>query len=278
MSSVKRAFQVLNLLAVRAPLGVRAVAQQLNLPLGSTHRILIDLEAESVVERTPAGDWELSFRLLEITGFQIERIQIPQIARPMLERLAETSEESVHLSAPSGAETVCLDKAQTNFRLQLSTRIGSHGPMYCTGSGKALLAFLPEGEREDLSAAQPFRAVTPHTITSLSALRRELQRTRERGYSLDHEEAVLGVHCVGVPILNRFGRPVAAISISGASPKAAGPQLERLVQALQDAAAYVSRRLGHAGQHGEAATSGKAKPERKGSVAVRMREKEDTFR
>ena len=153
----------------------------------------------------------------------------------MLERLAETSGESVHLSAPSGTDSVCLDKAQTNFQLQLSTRIGSHGPMYCTGSGKALLAFLPEAERESLSAAQPFRAVTPHTITSLAALRRELQRTRERGYSLDHEEAVLGVHCVGVPILNRFGRPVAAISVSGASPKAAGP-------ATRPARAGVARR------------------------------------
>jgi DNA-binding IclR family transcriptional regulator len=276
MSSVKRAFQVLSLLAARAPLGVRALAQQLGLPLGSTHRILIDLEAESVVERTPAGEWELSFRLLEITGLQIERIQIPQIARPMLERLAETSGETVHLAAPSGTETVCLDKAQTNFQLQLSTRIGSHGPMYCTGSGKALLAFLPDAERESLSAAQLFRAVTPHTITSLAALRRELQRTRERGYSLDHEEAVLGVHCVGVPILNRFDRPVAAISISGASPKTAGPQLDRLLQSLREAASYVSRRLGHAGEPHVAA--GKVKVDRKGGIAARVREKEDTIR
>ena len=73
MSSVKRAFQVLSLLAARAPLGVRALAQQLGLPLGSTHRILIDLEAESVVKTdAQRGEWELSVPpATKVTGLQI---------------------------------------------------------------------------------------------------------------------------------------------------------------------------------------------------------------
>jgi DNA-binding IclR family transcriptional regulator len=246
MSTIRRTFRLIKLLAARGPLGVRAIAQQLGVPLGSTHRILIDLEAESVAQRSPTGDWELSFRLLEITGLQIERIRIPQIARTIIEKVAELTGETVHLSAPNGAEAVCIDKAQTNFHMQLSTHIGSHGPMFCTGSGKALLAFLPPGELQRAVAAQPFRAVTPNTITSAVALQRELQLTRQRGYSLDHEEAVLGVHCVGVPIFNHLGRPVAAISVSGASPKSDGAALDSLVATLREAATYVSRRLGFA--------------------------------
>jgi len=270
MSSVKRTFQVASLLAARAPLGVRAIAQQLQLPLGSTHRLLLDLESESVAERTPDGEWELSFRLLEIAGLQIERIQIPRLARPIVEKLAETTGETVHLSAPSGAETVCIDKAQTNFQLQLSTHIGSHGPMYCTGSGKALLAFMGADEAERAIAAQPFRAVTPHTIVSAAALRRELQRTRQRGYSLDHEEAVVGVHCVGVPIFNRFGGPVAAISVSGSSPKGAGIALDRLVDSLKEAASYVSRRLGYGGEAADAAPLPRQTPARRPARARRL--------
>ena len=245
MSSIKRAVQVFDLLARRGPLGVRAVAQLLKLPLGSTHRILLDLEADSIIERSPADEWELSYRLLEITGLQLERIQLPHLARPVIEQLADTTGETVHLSAPSGGETVCIDKVQTNFDLQLSTRVGSHGPMYCRGSGKAILAFMNPEEQASVIAAIPLKAVTPHTITSISALRRELERTRRRGYSLDHEEAVVGIHCIGVPILNHLGRPVGAISVSGASPKADGAALDALVVELKQAGGYVSRRLGY---------------------------------
>ena len=68
MSSINRSVHVLELLARKGPLGVRAIAQQLKLPLGSVHRLLLDFEAEAVTERTPGGEWELSYRLLEITG------------------------------------------------------------------------------------------------------------------------------------------------------------------------------------------------------------------
>ena len=85
MSSIIRSVQAMDLLARKGPLGVRAVAQQLQLPLGSVHRMLLDLAEAGVVDRTPAGEWELSFRLLEITGLQLERIDLPRLCRPFAE-------------------------------------------------------------------------------------------------------------------------------------------------------------------------------------------------
>ena len=78
MSSIIRSVQAMDLLARKGPLGVRAVAQQLQLPLGSVHRMLLDLAEAGVADRTPSGEWELSFRLLEITGLQLERIDLPR--------------------------------------------------------------------------------------------------------------------------------------------------------------------------------------------------------
>src|SRR4030095_4915407 len=66
MRNATRSIQVLELLARRGPLGVRAIANALALPLGSTHRLLQDFDAENVVERTPDGAWELSYRLAQI--------------------------------------------------------------------------------------------------------------------------------------------------------------------------------------------------------------------
>lgn len=244
MTSIPRAVRVIDLLARRGPLGVRAVAHQLAIPLGSAHRILIDLAGEAVVERSADGDWELSYRLLEIAGAQLERVQLPRLARPVLEQLASDTRETTFLAVPSRDEIVYLDKVQTDLQLQLNVELGTRRPMHCTGLGKAILAFLPEAQQEQVLAASPLRAFTPHTIVDPMLLRLDLERTRQRGYAIDREEIILGVHCVAVPILNHAGRAVGAISVAGTTPKAEGERLDALLARLKTAGEYVSRRLG----------------------------------
>lgn len=244
VSSVLRVVHVINLLAHRGPLGVRAVAQQLGLPLGSAHRILTDLSTESIVERTATGEWELSYRLLEIVGVQLERVQLPRLARPILEQLASDTRETAFLAVPSRDEIVYLDKVQTDMQLQLNVELGTRRPMHCTGLGKAILSFLPQAQQEQVLAVSPLRAYTPSTITDPMILRLELQRTRERGYAIDREEIIPGVHCIAVPILNFAGQPVGAISVAGTTPKTEGERLDALVLRVRSAGEYVSRRLG----------------------------------
>jgi IclR family acetate operon transcriptional repressor len=236
----------MELLARKGPLGVRAVAQQLGLPLGSVHRMLLDLEAENVVERDAAGAWELSHRLLEITGRQLDRVQFPRLAHPFCERIAQATRETVNVNATNGLTSVCVDKVRGNEGMQLDWRIGSRGPLYCGGSAKAILAFMSEADQEQV-LAQPMPAFTPSTLTTPEALRIELGRVRERGYSIDDQEIVTGVFCVAVPILDRLGRPVGAISVTGPTPKAPGPEVMPIVEMLNEACGHVSRRLGYVG-------------------------------
>ena len=245
MSNTRRTVTILDLLARRGPLGVRAVAQQLALPLGSVHRILLDLAEENVVERTADGNWDLSLRLFEITGRQLDRVQWPRLVRPFAEKIAEATRETVNVSALSGGNGICIDKVRGNAGMQLDAPIGSGGPLYCGGAGKAMLA-MSEAEQARIFSA-PLKALTKHTITDHDALRREIAAIRGRGYSIDNEEVVMGVHCVGVPIVDRNGHPVGAISISGPSPKAPGPALDALVAMLTPACGHVSRKLGYVG-------------------------------
>ena len=245
MSSINRAVQALDLLARKAPLGVRAIAQQLDLPLASVHRMLTDLEEEDVVGRTPNGEWELSFRLLQITGCQLDRVELPRLARPFAEKIAAATSETVNINALTGLEAVCIDKVRGNERMQLDFSIGSRGPIYCGGAGKAILAYLPEAKRA-MALAGPLIRLTPKTLVDRQAVECELERIRARGYSIDDQEVVTGVYCVAVPILDRNGYSVGAISITGPSPKAPGKEIEPLVAMLSEASEYVSRRLGYA--------------------------------
>lgn len=236
----------MDLLARKGPLGVRAVAQQLKLPLGSVHRMLLDLAEEDVVERTPDGEWDLSFRLIEIGGLQLDRIELPRLAHPFAERIAAATRETVNLYAVSGLTCVCVDKVRGNEGMQLDMRIGNRGPMTGGGAGKAVLAFMPE-ETVDRVLSEPIVGMTPSSITDPGRLRAELKRVRQRGYAIDDQEIVTGVYCVSVPILDRNGRPVGAISITGPSVKQPGPEVMPLVALLNDACGFVSKRIGYAG-------------------------------
>jgi len=246
MSAITRSVQAMDLLARKGPLGVRAVAQQLSLPLGSVHRLLLDLSEEGIVDRTPSGEWELSYRLLEITGLQLERIELPRLFRPFAETIAAATNETVNLNALYGHYGVCIDKVRGNEGMQLDNRIGSRGPLNCGGAGKAMLAFMDETEREQVYEA-PLESLTPFTITDPARLRAEIEQIRKRGYSIDDQEVVAGVYCVSVPILDRLGHAAGAISITGPSVKKPGPDVAPLVAMLQDACRHVSHRLGYSG-------------------------------
>ncbi|WDR03462.1 IclR family transcriptional regulator [Devosia algicola] len=246
MSSVRRTIQVLDLLARKGALGVRSVAQQLDLPVGSIHRLLNDLEAEAAVERNAEGTWQLGYRLLDIVELQLDGLGFQRLARPFCEAIAAAVGETVNVNVTSGDGCVCIDKVRGNESMQLDWKVGSRGPLHCGGAAKAILAFLSDADQHRIVNA-PLPRFTPNTITAASALREELERIRKRGYSIDNQEVVLGVFCVAVPIVDRTGRPVGAISVSGPSPKAPGSTVQPLVDQLSAAAGEISRRLGYAG-------------------------------
>jgi DNA-binding IclR family transcriptional regulator len=251
---MERVIRALDLIARKGPLGVRAVARQLDLPLGSLHRLLLDLEKEGVVARTPDGEWEMSFRLLEITSYQLGRAELPRLARPFAERLSAVTHETVNVNVLNGLEAICIDKVRGNEAMQMDLRIGARGPIYYGGAGKAMLAYLPDDERREVLNG-PLEALTPNTIVDSKALEDELGRIRRRGYSIDNQEIVLGVYCVAVAVLRGDGRPVGAISITGPSPKAPGKAVMPLVKLLSEACENISRRLGYAGEWPPTATA-----------------------
>ena len=151
------------------------------------HRLLQDIEDEGMAERTPAGEWELSFRLLEIAGLQLERIELPTLCRPFAERMAEATRETVTINALSGLHGVCIDKVRGNDGMQLDMRIGARGFLYCGGAGKVMLADMTKAEQQQVLDG-PFTALTPKTIIDPAVLGAELGHIRARGFAIDDQE------------------------------------------------------------------------------------------
>lgn len=144
-----------------------------------------------------------------------------------------------------GFEVVHIDKSESLERIGVSSQIGSRGMLHSTGLGKTLLATRPDGFLEAyLKVASHPRYPVP--VADPTALRRKIERTRERGYSVDDEEDSIGVRCVGVAVRGAGGSLLFAISLTGPSPRFTRVRIEELAPSFISAAQNLSRSFGWA--------------------------------
>jgi IclR family acetate operon transcriptional repressor len=221
------------------------VAQRLDLSVGVCHRMLSTLVRAGYVEQDPRTRWyQLGLKVLELRGAAAGPLRISVQARPYLRDLMLRAGLRVHLAVYRGGDIIYIDRVDTSATAEHYVPIGKRSPAYATSLGKAILAFLPSDDIEAYLARAPFPGFTRNTITSAEGLREELARIRERGYSLDVGEQDLDAHCVGAPIFDYTGNPIASLSVAGHAASIAD-DIPRLSLAVTIAATDVSRRFGH---------------------------------
>ncbi len=198
----------------RAGLSAKEIASVSGIPLSTVFRLLKFL-ADRDYLRPSEGIYSLGAGLARLG--QVAAIQNPllKLAHPHLESLAEETRETVHLAQLKGNLVVYLDKVEGVRSVRMGSMIGNTSPVYCTGVGKAILAFLPSAGRESILKHLDFKPFTCHTIRDLPAFRTELDRIRRRGYAYDDCEHEDGVCCYAAPVFDYDGYPVAGISVSG---------------------------------------------------------------
>jgi IclR family acetate operon transcriptional repressor len=176
------------------------------------------------------------------------RFSLARIARPALLRLTEATGETSNLLVLQGHEAAYSEQVASPHMVRLFTEVGHRVPMYCTGGGKAILVGMGAEQLDAYLAEVAIRAWTPKTLSSVEALRADLEHSSRRGFAIDDEERELGVCCVAAPIFDRLGRCVAALSISGPSTRMSAARALALGPAVRAEADGCSAALGFAGR------------------------------
>ena len=214
VKSAARTLEVLERLAAapeRPTLG--QLARDLGIPKSSLRAILQTLEGRGWVEADATGTrFGLGVRALLVGAAYVDTDDVVAVAAGVLDHLATTFGETVHLARLDGADIVYLAKRESRHSLRLFSAIGRRLPAFTTALGKALLAER-SGEEVRTGLPHPLPRLTPNTIADLDRLDRELALTRTRGYAVDNEENTEGIRCLAVA-LPRTDPPVDAISLS----------------------------------------------------------------
>ncbi len=244
---IGKVLRVLELLD-RSPRGLQLseISAKTGMNKSTVHRFLSHLEAEGYLFRDAVGTYMLGPKLARLGSGVSFQTTLCRICRPTLENLRAATDETVNLAVLDGFEILYLDvlESQNNFRLVFP--VGARHSVHCTALGKAILANLEDGQRqEEILSATKFVSYTPRTITSIARLRKDLIQIREQGFSLDDEETMIGARCVGAAIFDAAGKVVGGISTSGPITRATKDRLPFFSAEVCKAAREISSRLGY---------------------------------
>lgn len=242
--AISRAFAVLHLVRDRgSDVGVGQIARDLGLTLSTAHRIVRALVTEGYLaqnetnERYYLGGSALLLGQAAYRNFRLD------VVRPVLERLAARTGESVNLGVLAGNCAIVVERVESSQPLRFTQPPGTRAPLHASAMGKALLAFNEDLEARFLSSEGALEPILPNTRTRAGQLRAELEEIRTRGWSTDDEESHLGVRCVGAPVQDSPGASRAAIAVQAPAVRMPtgrfadiGPDV---VQAAKDIAALL---------------------------------------
>jgi DNA-binding IclR family transcriptional regulator len=246
VETVERAIEIIEYLTAHESASTSEIAAHLGCAKSTAHRHLKTLEAHSFLVESN-DEYRLGIRFLDHGAVARDRFPLYREAKPRVDELAEETTEKIWCAIEEHGRSVHLYGAQGKHSVRTYARIGQQNHLHVHAAGKAILANLPDARIDAVVDRYGLPAVTPQTITDRDTLYAEIEEIRERGYALNLEESVEGLHAIGAPILDEDGTALGAISISGPANRLEGDRLrEDLLPLLLGTVNEITINLAHA--------------------------------
>ena len=208
-------------------LSLSELSRRTGISKASVHRLARELVEWGMLERA-GQEYRLGLRAFEL-GSRVPRFRVLRdAARPFMESLHFATKEAVHLAVRDGLELLYLEKIASGPDSAKPSRIAGRMPLYCTSTGKVLLAFGPASVVEDVLSSELPR-LTRNTVVAPGLILEGLKKVRANGYALEQEEVAQGYCSVAVPIHSSGGTLLGALSIAAPTFRADVPKLAQVL-------------------------------------------------
>ena len=215
INSVEKVFTVLNTFTnVKPSISLTELAKTSRMTLGTAHRYLLTLkELGYVVQNTEDKKYRVTPKVLSIGFSALRSMDLRTRVLPYMIQMTKERDVNTQCTILEGIEIVYIERVRSSNVINVDLTVGSRLPAYCTATGKAILAFMDNGESCQRIDQMNLLPLTPYTITNRRALLEDLRLTRERGYAISNQELTLGFRNLAVPIFKE-GKVEAALGIS----------------------------------------------------------------
>lgn len=216
MGTVGKALDLLDLFTrQRSQVGLSEIARLSGLNKATCHRLLTEMESRGLVEKVgSAREYRLGTAVLRLAALRETAVPTRDAAMPVLQALARATGETTHLSLREGDKLVTIAFAYSPAH---ATRVTMEDadilPWHATSSGQAVMAFLPETEREAL-LARPLPRLTEATVTDPARLRARLSDLRARGYAETEGTFESDARSLALPLFASGDQVVGALGVA----------------------------------------------------------------
>lgn len=246
--SAARAMDLLLLLAeTKTEMTLLEIEQALQIPKSSTFELVYTLvEKGFIVQEDKKFTLGINAFLVGL-GYS-DKLNLVQVAKPVLFDLAKISQETVFLGKYMNRQIIYVDKHSEYADMASTCKIGSTKGLYYTALGKSILAKMPEKEVEAYFSETAIEAFTENTITTYEKMKNEIHLIQQRGYAMELGEGKSDAFCIAAPILDYKSEVIAAISITAPRYKTE-EMIEKLSNRIQTSALSISAKLGYTSNH-----------------------------
>ncbi|MCY9206238.1 IclR family transcriptional regulator [Bacillus atrophaeus] len=243
--TVVKSMALLNLFLTEPKLTLSELISLSGMPKTSVHRMVSSLEEMGLLSRDRNGAYTLGLVFLEFGQLVSERLDIRQIAKPVMEELCQEVDEAVHLIMRDGNEAIYVEKIEGTQTVRLYTAIGRRSPLYAGACARSILSFLPQEEIETYIRQTEFVPIGSGTITDPAELLQTISSSLENGYTVSYSELENYTAAIGAPIFSYKGQVAAGISIAGFEARFTKERLPYLTEKVKGAALQISEKMGY---------------------------------
>ncbi len=264
VQSVERTFDILEQLSLEQNgLKLTDLATRIDLPRSTVFRLLSVLRQRGYIEKEEGTNaYRLGLGFIELCSLYLNNLELKTEAAPHIRKLSAQTGNTVFLAIRQGAEVVYIDKAEQYNSIRKFHIIGQRRSLYSTSLGKSLVFDLPDREIRELLQNMPFEKFGPRTHESIESLLSDIEVSRERGWSLDDEEAEVGIRCMSSPIRDYRGTIIAAVSTSFRIPEIPADRYPEIAELVRDTALGISHRMGYTERTARNGTAGRPEDDR----------------
>lgn len=258
VQAVERAITLIRLLSEEVHATLKVVCADTGLPAATAHRILETLRAHRIVDYDETNQtWSIGVETFRVGQGYVQRMGFLDVGRSVMHQLTEATGETSNIAVFDDWSLIHVSQVETQAPIRAFIPSGTRSHLHASGSGKAVLAWMPRPLVRDHMVENALPRYTTHTLVTVDDLLDDLDLTQTRGWAFDNEERHLGMRCIAAPIFNSFGEAIAGISISGPISRLTDARVETLASGVIAAAHTVTEKSG--GKWMATATAGERK-------------------
>lgn len=248
VQSIDRAVAILECFTEnKRELKLSDIANMLDLNKSTVHGLLNTLKYHGFIEQDEITQkYRLGTRFIVYSDLVVNSMDIINISYPIIEKVCEKIEETVHIAMLDGSDVVYIEKKECTKSIKTSTKIGARVPAYVTADGKIILCYLEKDKLKELMPRN-IKKLTSNTITDKQQLLDSFSAIKSNGYAVDYEETVQGLVCIAAPIMDYNGEVKYSLSVTCPTVRMTEDKIKEYIDIIKKSANEISSRIGYKG-------------------------------